>query len=166
MPADIEALIEILDHSEQGYRRLLAVLQEEKQAALSSTPDRLSTIIEEKAILMAELGRTERKRQLLLHGISAAWKIPAEHLRLSMLADKANAAQASKIEQLSVSLRDLVTRTKKANDENRLLVRHCLRIVNSAIGFFKHWVLPTDVYGASGRLTAHNNSGKLVSGAV
>jgi len=166
MSDDIEAIIENLENSEKLYRLLLSVLEKEKKAALSSAPDLLSSAVEEKEALMAELRRLERGRRLLINRISAAWNIPEEQLRLSLLAERTHAAQAAQIRRLSLSLRALVQENKKSNDENRLLVRHCLHIVNSALGFFHHWILPTDSYGASGRMNMHNNSGKLVSGAV
>ena len=70
------------------------------------------------------------------------------------------------MKRLSISLNDLVPKIKQANEENRAIIQHCLSIVHGALGFFQHWVMPTDVYGASGQMSMHQKGGNLISGAI
>jgi flagellar biosynthesis/type III secretory pathway chaperone len=126
----------------------------------------LSRAVEEKEELLAQLRYLERKRQVLINQVAAQWNIPMKEIKLSTLAEKTNGPQSSRIRRLSASLNDLVPKIKQANEENRMLIQHCLSIVHGALGFFQHWIMPTDVYGASGQMSMHNHNGKLISGAV
>lgn len=167
MTAEIAQLIEVLERSESIYQQLLPVFLKEKNAALQSDPEAFSAVVQEKEELLVRLQQIEQKRQLILNGISKTHNIAVDQLRLSILANRAiDDHQARRIMQLRASLNDLVQKTKRANEENRLLIQHCLEIVKNALGFFRSWVVPTDVYGSSGLINTHKKNGNLVSGAV
>lgn len=166
MSANIEQLITVLEESERIYQQLLPVFDREKSAAFSSEPDTFSAVVEEKEALLAQLRRIDRKRQVILNQISAIWNIPVHELRLSVMADRLEGLQSSRIRRLQSSLEKLTKRVKRRNEENRRLIRHCLDIVQGTLGFFQHWVMPKDVYGASGHMNMHQKSGRLISGAV
>lgn len=166
MSDTIEQLIEVMEDSEKIYEQLLPVFQKEKKAAFSSQPDSFCEIVEEKEELLAHLSRLERRRQIILNQISAQWDIPLNELRLSILADRIQGGQSSRIRRLRTSLNELIRKVKKSNEENRRLIQHCLEIVQGTLGFFQHWVMPRDVYGASGQMSMHHRNGNLISGAV
>ncbi len=166
MTATIDELLAILEKSEMVYQQMLPVIQREKQAALSAKSDQLTSASEEKEELLAQLQQLERKRQVLIHQIAAECHLPAEKIKLSTLADSSDPKQALRMKRLSASLSELVPKIKKANEENRAIIQHCLSIVQGALGFFQHWVIPTDVYGASGQMSLHQKGGNLISGAI
>lgn len=166
MTASIDQLIGLLEKSEAVYQLMLPVIEREKQAALLAQAERLTSASEEKEELLAQLQQLERKRQILIHQMAADFELPVEEIKLSTLADSSNQKQANRIKRLSASLNELVPEIKKANEENRAIIQHCLSIVHSALGFFHHWVIPTDVYGASGQMSMHPNGGNLISGAI
>ena len=166
MSANIDKLIGILEKSEAIYRQLLPVIQTEKQAALTAKPDQLTSATEKKEELLVRLQQLERNRQILINRISTESGIPVKDITLSALSKKTDDVRAAKVKRLSDSLNALVPVIKKANEENRAVIQHCLNIVQSALGFFQHWVMPTDVYGASGRMSMQHKGGKLISGAV
>lgn len=166
MSATIGKIIENLEKSEAIYQQLLPVIHREKKAAFGSQPDELALAVENKEELLVQLRQLERQRQIFLNQVSAESNTPMSELKLSLLADRVGEDQAFKMRQLSASLNELVRKIKDANEENRLVIQHCLSIVNNALGFFQHWVNPTDVYGASGKMSMYNNNGKLISGAV
>jgi flagellar biosynthesis/type III secretory pathway chaperone len=166
MSDTIEPLIEVLEMSESIYQQLLPVFQKEKWAALSSQPDRFAAIVEEKEVLLTQLQQLDRQRHLILHQISAAWNIPVNELQLSTVAEKIEGSQSARIRDLRLSLKGLVQKIKRSNEENRLLIQHCLDIVQGTLGFFHQMVMPKDVYGASGRMGLYSGNGKLVSGAA
>lgn len=166
MSATVAKLIEVLERSESVYRQLVPVFQKENQAALGSEPEKLSSAVAEKAALFAQIQTLERRRQLIINQISSAWRIPVKELRLSMLADRTAEPQATQIRRLTISLKELVQKINQANEENRRLIQHCLNIVHGALGFFQHWMISSDVYGASGQLSHQGSNGHLVSGAI
>lgn len=166
MSATIDKLIGILEQSEAVYQQILPVIQTEKEAALLAKPDHLTSATQRKEELLARLRQLERKRQILINQISAECDIPVQNITLSALSDQTDAAQSSKVKRLNDSLNALVPAIKKANEENRAVMQHCLSIVQGALGFFHHWVMPTDVYGASGQISMNHKGGKLISGAI
>lgn len=166
MSATIEQLIKVLEESEKVYRQLLPVFDREKKAAFSSDPDTFSAVVEEKQELLARLRLIDRNRQIILSQVSSEWNIPVNELRLSTMADRVEGLQHSQIHRLRSSLRELTNKVKHRNEENRRLIQHCLDLVQGTLGFFQHWVLPKDVYGASGHMNMHQRNGSLISGAV
>lgn len=166
MTATIETLLNLLETSEAVYQKLLPVIRKENRAALSAQADLLICASEEKEELLAQLQQLERKRQVLIHQLAADRNLPVENVKLSTLADESDAIQSSRAKRLIASLNELVPKIRKANEENRAIIQHCLSIVHGALGFFQHWVLPTDIYGASGKMSMHQNGGNLISGAI
>ncbi len=166
MTANIDNLLTILEKSEKVYQQMLPVIQREKQAALSAQSDQLTSASEEKEELLARLQQLERRRQVLIHQIADDRQLPVEKIKLSTLADSSDQHQAVRMRRLSVSLNELVPKIKKANEENRAIIQHCLSIVHGALGFFQHFVIPTDVYGASGQMSMQSKGGNLISGAI
>ncbi len=166
MTAYIDDLLTMLEQSENLYHQMLPVIQREKQAALSAQSDQLTSASEEKEELLAQLQQLERRRQILIHQIADDRHLPAEQIKLSTLADSSDQHQAVRMRRLSVSLNELVPKIKKANEENRAIIQHCLSIVHGALGFFQHFVIPTDVYGASGQMSMQSKGGNLISGAI
>jgi flagellar biosynthesis/type III secretory pathway chaperone len=166
MTATVKALLDLLETSEGVYQKLLPAIQKEKEAALSARADQLTSASEEKEVLLAELQRLERKRQVLIQQLAAERDIPVGDIKLSTLAGENDAIQSSRAKRLIASLNQLVPEIKSANEENRAIIQHCLSIVHGALGFFQHWVMPTEVYGASGRMSMHRRGGNLISGAI
>lgn len=166
MTVNIDALLSILEESEAVYQRMLPVIHREKQAALFAQADQLTSASEEKEELLAQLQQLERQRQIIIHQIAADCHLPVNEIKLSTLADQSDQHRASRMKRLSASLNELVPKIKKANEESRAIIQHCLHIVHGALGFFQHWVMPTDVYGASGQMSLHQKGGSLISGAI
>ncbi|MGD9366635.1 MAG: flagellar protein FlgN [Desulfobacteraceae bacterium] len=166
MSTNIEQLIAVLERSESICLQLLPVFQKEKKATLSSDPEQLSSAVADKEALLAQMRTLERQRQLLINKISTTWNVPVKEMRLSGLADRTQGTQAARLRRLHISLKELVQNIKRANEENRILIQHCLSIVHGAFGFLQHWMMPTDVYGSSGQVSHQHSSGNLVSGAI
>jgi flagellar biosynthesis/type III secretory pathway chaperone len=166
MSATIIQLIKVLEECEKVYQQLLPVFDREKKAAFSSEPDTFSAVVEEKEELLARLGQLDHQRQVILRQISTAWNMPLHELRLSTIADRVERQLSSRIIGLRSSLGGLTRKVKRCNEENRLMIQHCLDLVRGTLGFFQHWMMPKDVYASSGRMNAHQRNGSLISGAV
>lgn len=164
--AMIEQIIDILEQSEKLHQDLLPVMDREKRAVLGSDPHLLAEVAVEKEALLAQLGRLEPQRKRIIHQIAETLDISAPQLNLSALSMRAENVQKPRIEHLRDSLGKLVKTIKRANEENRALIRHCLALSQSALGFFHHWMIPASVYGSSGRINSGQGNGKLLSGTV
>lgn len=162
----IEQLIEVLGQTERAYRQLLPIIEQEKQAAVGSQVEKLTSLGDEKKTVMARLANLDRRRSALLRQISKQFNIPAAELTISSLADRIMGPQADRLQSLSTSLGELVQKIRIVNEENRQVVQHCLKLIQSALGFLNRWMGPPGVYGASGRMNDRTGNGKILSNAV
>jgi flagellar biosynthesis/type III secretory pathway chaperone len=166
MKAILNQVIEILEQSEGLYQNLLPIINREKQAALGSDPRQLAAVTVEKEELLARMGRLERQRIKLIDQLADDLNVSPAQLSLSALAARTDTYQAYRILSLRDSMGELVKKIKRANEENRLLIQHCLDLARGALGFFQHWMTPVSVYGSSGRMDNDHRSGKLLSGTI
>ncbi len=166
MKAMLDQVIEILEQSEGLYQNLLPIINREKHASLCSDPHQLVAVIAEKEELLARLGQLERKRIKLIDQLADNLNVSPTQLNLPSLAARADTYTAYRILSLRDSLGGLVTKIKRANAENRVLIQHRLDLARSALGFFQYWMTPVAVYGSSGRIDDGHRSGKLLSGTI
>ena len=166
MTAILNQLIDVLEQSEGMYQMWLTLTERERAAALGCRHQLLVQVNDEKEELLARLARNDRRRVDLLHRMADDLKMPPSQLNLSALESRAEASEAVRIGKLRSSLKTLVQRIKQANVENRQLIRHCMDLSRSALGFFQHWMMPAAVYGSTGRVNTGHRNGKLLSGTV
>ncbi len=167
MNSDIlDRLENVLTQSEERYGELLHLLQREKEAAIHSNAGQLAGVVEQKTELLSILAVLEKQRVELLQTISGKLRIPIDQLTLSKIAMSLPSEKSVLFRNISESLKSLALKVKQANEENRMLVRHCLDLVVGSLGFFHQMLNPVSVYGASGRVNARAGSGRLLSGIV
>jgi flagellar biosynthesis/type III secretory pathway chaperone len=166
MTAILDQIIDVLEQSEALYQALLSIAEREKAAALGYKHRELAQVCAEKEAVLARLDRTERRRIDLVGRMADSLSLPPSQLCLSELETRADARQAARIVNLRSSLRTLAQTIKQVNAENRQLIRHCLDLSRSALGFFQRWMMPAAVYGSSGRVNSGHGNGKLLSGTV
>jgi flagellar biosynthesis/type III secretory pathway chaperone len=164
--AILDEMIDVLEQSEGLCQALLTIAEREKAAALGYDHRELARTAAEKEEVLTRLNRTERKRIDLVQRIADDLKLSPTQLCLSELGTRANSRQATRIESLRSSLGGLAKAIKRINAENRQLIQHCLDLSRNALSFFQRWMMPAAVYGASGRMSSNQRSGKLLSGTV
>ena len=163
----IEQLVEVLTQIESLYEQMLPIIEREKEAALGPDPQQLVALNGEKQTLIAQLSRLEEKRMVLAQRIADALRLPDTRVNLASLAAAVSAPYDRELRQLHSRLKDVVERVRRANEQCQTLIQYCLRLVQSRLGFFQHWMGRVDVYGASGNLNSGTGSGgRLLSGTV
>ena len=166
MKVKIDQIIATLDQSEKVYESLLPVIFRERKAALGSNLRKMADASLEKETLLAQLSALEKQRLRLVNQLAVHMDIPAAGLNLSAIAEIADGDQGRQIRRLRESFGKLVRTVKLENEQNRVLIQHCLTLTQGAIGFFQHWMIPASVYGASGRISSGQNNGNLLTGNV
>ena len=162
----IEQLAEVLTQSEKRYGELLVLLQREKEATVRSNAEMLAGVVEQKTEVLAVLAFLEKKRARLVQSLAGTLHIPADQLTLSGLARFLPVERSGRFKRLGVSLRSLGEKVRHANNENRMLVGHCLDLVRNTLGLFQQRMNPASVYGASGQVNRRAGSGRLLSGII
>jgi flagellar biosynthesis/type III secretory pathway chaperone len=162
----VDQLTEVLSESETHYGQWLSLLGEEKQAVIDSDVRRLVKVLERKTEVMAMLGALEKQRNRLLACFATELRIPVGQLTLTSLAAALSDERSSRIRQSGSALRRLAVKVRRSNQENRMLVTHCLNLVRGALGFFQNVVNPVATYASSGKVQAGSGGGNLVSGVI
>lgn len=166
MDASVVQLTQVLQKTETLYIQLLDIIDEEKKAAVAADPQQLTELNTQKQEFVQELKTLDQALAHTLQDVAVALQIPKADLKLSTVAAKAGPPHDTRIEALNARLRPLIANVQTANEECRLLIDHCLRVVRSKLGYFEHWMRDTDVYAASGSIRGENTGGRLLRGVV
>lgn len=160
-------LIQLLLQCEELYTRMLPVIEQEKQAALEIHPEHLHQLNTDKENLVTRLKALDQQRDRLLEQMAQLLPPSRECLTLSTLIHHVSPDHGAQLASLKISLAELFARIRRANDESRLLVAHCLTLVNNTLNFFSHWTRPMAVYGASGNIYGNaQGQGRFLSNTV
>jgi flagellar biosynthesis/type III secretory pathway chaperone len=163
----IETMVAVLRQFEELYNSMLPIMDQEKKAVLSSDIEVLNSIAAEKATIVAGLKDLDQRRMLLLQDLSKYFDIPYRQMNLSVLAKLVGPLYDTKFIALQKSLNHVLAKIRKTNDENRLLIGHCLKIVRNSLGFFDLCSRSTSVYDASGDVSdAARRNGRFLSNSI
>ena len=164
MKPEIRELIDILKQQHQLYECMLDRLRREKAVMLGSQARQLTSLIEEKQALTAQLAKLEAQRQLVLNRIAGELNLPAQRLSLRIIARHVDPLAAERILQVRDALLTVIRAVREANDESRCLVQHCLGLVQGSLSFLRQLISPPPVYGSSGGIVANAHNGHFMSG--
>ena len=159
-------LIELLEQERVLYARLLDHLNQEKDVMLSSQARKLMRLTIEKQELFAQLARLEKQRQTVCNRIAGELKLPVNQLNLKQIAQNVGSTDAERILTIRESLNRMIPKVRRANDESRSLMQHCLHLVQGSLTFLQQVINPPPVYGASGGIADKSRNGHLLSGQV
>ncbi|RJQ84825.1 MAG: flagellar protein FlgN [Desulfobacteraceae bacterium] len=160
----LTSFIEILRQTESMYDRLSAVIEIEKEAALDSDINRLTSTGAEKQSLMSQIAGLDRQRTQLLQLLAKALALPPNALTLAGLTERIDPPYKAQLSEIRRRLNKTVDQVRHSNEEFRMLVRHCLQLVQNTLGFFQQRMDTANVYGASGDMrTRKGEGGRLLS---
>jgi len=166
MDGSIEQLIRILQQTEGLYTQLLPVIEQEKTAATGSDVRRLTSAGAEKQNIVFQIKSLDQQLVRSMQNMAKVFHIPLRRLNLATLAEVVRPPHDRQLQELNSRLTVLLGKVQTANEECRILIRHCLRLVQNALGFFRHWMGTSDVYGASGNIRNDTDGGRFLSGSV
>ncbi len=163
----IEQLLAVLKQTETLYEQVLPIIEKEKEAALAPDAQRLMALNGEKQALLAQLARLEQERTALARRLGTALHLPPDKQTLACLAAAVDKPYDLQLSQLHDRLKIVVENVRRSNQQCQTLIQYCLRLVQSRLGFFQHWLGQVDVYGASGNLNnGAGRGGRLLSGTI
>ncbi|KJS30385.1 MAG: hypothetical protein VR64_17010 [Desulfatitalea sp. BRH_c12] len=163
----IEKLIEVLRKTESCYDGMMAIIAQEKAAALRSNLTLLTSAHDEKQRMLSQLDSLEQQRAQLMRDIAASLQLPVEILTLSSLAAQVTAPYDRKLALRKDALNSVLRKVQHANEECCRIVEHCLKLVQNTLGFFSHWTQRSQVYCPSGDIYAGaDTGGRLLSGNI
>lgn len=166
MSSSIEQLISLLRQTHELFERLLPFLEQEREAAMAQDMDSLMGATAEKEMLLTRLQGLERQRSRLVHELAGELGLSTGNVSLEGLAERLGGSDASRLRKMHQSLNRSLADIRRANARSRLVMHHCLSLVQNSLAFLTHWMRPAAVYGASGHLDGNTAGGRLLSGSI
>lgn len=162
-----ERFVQLLNQTEIHYRSLLPIIDEEKEAAITSDIDRLTAASFEKQSTIDQIKQLDEQLKVIAQQLAMRYQIASKGVTLSILAEHMPAQYSHKILQLNHKLNDVAKKVQVSNEECSTLVQHCIRLVQSTLGFFQHWMGCGNVYGATGNIRTNGSHARhFMSGTV
>lgn len=166
MDHSVIQLTQVLQKTETLYLQLLHLIDQEKQAAVAADPEQLAEVSSDKQAVICKLKPLDQELNRAIQQVAMALLIPRAELKLSVVAAKAPPPYDRQIEVLNTRLQSLIAQVQTANEECRLLMHHCLRLVRSKLGYFERWMGNSDVYASSGSIRGASVGGRVLRGVV
>jgi flagellar biosynthesis/type III secretory pathway chaperone len=166
MKSLIGNLIDVLQQSEDLYRQLEALLRQETRAVVSGQIERLVALTSEKQGILAQLSLLSHQQGQLRYQLAGIYRMPNQGMSLSLLAERVPEPYSQQLKQRRDSMRECLNGVRRLNQESRVLVQHCLKMVQNALSFFAGWASATPVYGSSGEMNTRSRGGRLLSSNV
>ncbi len=129
-------------------QNLLAIVQNERQALVKSDIDLLNKLVEEKELLMDEMGQCENTRKGVCENIAVMNGFP-ETTRMSDLLEKFQSVTVDRIKRLHEGIITVQTMIKEINQGNESLANINIERLDSLQGFLLSLFTPSSYYQPS-----------------
>lgn len=122
-------LLTVLAESVQLYQDLLLLGEEKRQALVAANTAELEAITRREELKILEGTKLEERRAKATAALATRYKLTGAQPTLLMLADKADANTAEKIQLLGAELDVVAKRLMRLNDTNAALIHQALHFV-------------------------------------
>lgn len=155
-------LVKVLEAETALYRRLIEIMDRERDALLRSRRTEIEACAGGKRDLMDRLQALERQRAEAVKRLAQHIGRSDAEVTLSFLARTAPEPQAGALRRCRSELLSLMVRVKEENQRSALLCRHAGELLRAAYGALKGLAANGFVYHRGGRMQGVQLNGKLV----
>ena len=156
----------LLEQESELYQALLAAIDEEKQAVITSSLAQLSECTKVKENLLLKLRILDEQRSHLLRRLADLLGEPGETLSLKKLSQMVEAPHAARLERCRTRLVSLIANIQAANQRNRDLFSHSLDLVKGSMNLLNNLMASSPVYFRTGDIQQRDQTGKILHGEV
>ena len=131
MASLMEVLIDVLDKENQEYARLLTLSMRKTPVIVSEDLDELARITDEEQIIVGRINRLDHQRNEAVNDIADVLNKDVDKLKIVDLI-RMLSARPEEQEKLAIvfdKLRENVRGVKRANEQNRELIKDALELV-------------------------------------
>lgn len=131
-----EALISLLEQEEAIYKEMALLLEQERDALLAMTMDRLGEVTSRKETLALRIKALDESRKLLARRLGSAFGLDPDQVTLVTLCQKAATPDiAMRLSRVGLSLKAAVQHCKEINDYNARAASQGMSLVTGAIEY-------------------------------
>lgn len=128
-------LKDILKAEIKSYEELVSILQKEREALISFTPDQIEALSREKDMIIMKIKLFDEERVNILSKISSQLQIN-KNINISNLLD---ITKDDDLRDLGYKLTSLVQTVNDLNEFNKILIEKSSRHINSFLCFLESW---------------------------
>lgn len=156
----MENLIVILGDLCDEYENLLELSTQKTPVIVSGKLEELSKITDEEQIVVSRINQLDRKRQEVVRDIANVVNKDVEDLKLDSIIQmlEPRPAEQQKLAAVYDRLKNVVTREKRVNEQNRELITSALEMVQFDINMYQAMKAAPE--------TANYNKGAYSAGSV
>lgn len=160
MASLMENLIMILGDLCDEYENLLGLSTQKTPVIISGNLEELSKITDEEQIVVSRINQLDRKRQEVVRDIANVINKDVEDLKLDSIIQmlEPRPAEQQKLAVVYDRLKDVITREKRVNEQNRQLITSALEMVQFDINMLQAMKTAPE--------TANYNKGAYSAGSV
>ncbi len=160
MASLMENLIVILGDLCDEYENLLGLSTQKTPVIISGNLEELSKITDEEQIVVSRINQLDRKRQEVVRDIANVINKDVEDLKLDSIIQmlEPRPTEQQKLAVVYDRLKDVVTREKRVNEQNRQLITSALEMVQFDINMLQAMKTAPE--------TANYNKGAYSAGSV
>lgn len=139
MASLMEELLDVLSEEEIAFKQLLGIVSRKTQIIVQNDIVALQQITDEEQDVMNHIGGLDKKRETVTRDIADVINKDVETLKLSMLADllKNQPKERDRLNTLIDGLTTTVGQIRRINEQNSLLIRHSLEMVDFDMNLIK-----------------------------
>jgi flagellar biosynthesis/type III secretory pathway chaperone len=156
----------LLEQETELYQALLAAIDEEKRAVISSNLTQLNETTKVKENLLLKLRILDEQRSHLLRKLADLLGESKEALSLKKLSQMVEIPHASRLERCRMKLISLIANIQAANQRNRDLFSHSLELVKGSMNLLNNLMASSPVYFRTGNIQQRDQTGKILQGEV
>jgi flagellar biosynthesis/type III secretory pathway chaperone len=162
----LEQLLDLLRQETGLYRSLLSVIDMEKEAAIRSGLEALNAARFEKEKILAELHKSDRRRQWLVADLAEKLGCAAQGLTLRAIANRVDEPFAGRLRQAGRDFSAVLSQLQAANQRNRQLIDHSLALLRGSFNLLNELTASDPVYYRTGNIQSVNATGKCVRSKI
>jgi flagellar biosynthesis/type III secretory pathway chaperone len=162
----LEKLINLLHAEIDTLSYLLLTLKTERKAVTDSVPSRLNEIRKEKEELLLKMRKLEKERFCLVERVVDSLGCTIDDVKLTKLVEFVDEPYSSRLKNCYANLIEKVSHIQEANNFNRSLLQHSLKLVKDSLALIDNWIAPNPVYFQTGEIQSSGRSGKFLSGRI
>jgi len=166
MNSTLDQLIGLLRQQGGLYRSLLAVIDQEKEAAVRSDVKALNQAAIDREKQLFEIQIKEKERRRLVARLAEEQGLAAADLTLSGISQGADEPQAAILRRVSRDFLSLLAQVQTANRRNQQIVEHSLQLLRGSFNLLNELMTPNTVYYRTGNIQSAKSTGKCVCSEI
>ena len=119
----VEDLCALLLQQKTVLERLLELSVEEREIIVKGESEKLEGVVRQELRELSKLGAIEKERAALHKAIASEFKLPAQQLTVSAIAERAKPHEREAIVKLQKELTEIISQHTALNKENRELIK-------------------------------------------